>query len=103
MDQAFVSVCNAMEENVKKLWSSIELFSLYTEEGGNRCCQKTLFKNIQTHHGDRVLVMSSPGYSNLIGFKTHMTKSLHLLKTTDDDLDYCIERVATTIKLNVLT
>ena len=94
IDQPFINICMKMKETETKLWSSVELFSLYVEEGGERWCRKSLFTKIKEHFGDSIVVLSSPGFANIIGFKSQMTKSFHLMQATDDNLDYCIERVA---------
>ena len=96
-DMAFKSVCNKMLEDRRKTWSSVELFALYVEEGGSCMCRKTLFKQLTEYHGENVLVMSSPSFANVIGFSSELTKSLPLVKSADDDLQYCVDRVASAI------
>ena len=44
-----------------------------------------------------MVILSCPGFANVMDFRTELAKSLHLVKTTDDDLDYCVERVASVI------
>ena len=51
------------------------------------------------YHGENVLILSSPGFENVMGFRSELAKSLHLIKKTDDDLEYCRDRVASVIKI----
>ena len=86
-----------MQEDRRKTWSSFSLFGLYLDEGGSCMCRKTLLKNVAEYHGESVVILSSPGFANVMGFKSELAKSLHLEKNADDDLDYCVNRVASAI------
>jgi len=83
-----------MLDHRQKTWSSVELFALYVDEGGSSMCLKTLFGKLNEFHGENVLILSSPGFANIMGFRSELTQSLHLVKQTDDDLEYCVDRVA---------
>ena len=96
-DLAFSSVCNKMLRDRKKTWSSVELFALYVDGGGSCMCRKTLFKKLCEYHGENVLILSSPGFANVMGFRSELSQSLHLVKNIDDDLMYCVDRVASAV------
>ena len=51
------------------------------------------------HHGENGLILSSPGFENVMGFRSELAKSLHLVKNTYDDLEYCLDRVASVINV----
>ena len=60
-------------------------------------CRKILFNQLREYHGENVLVMSPRSFANVIGFSIELTKSLHLVKSADDDLQYCVGRVVSAI------
>ena len=41
--------------------------------------------------------MSPRSFANVIGFSSELTKSLHLVNSADDYLQYCVDRVASAI------
>ena len=45
-DQALTDLIKEMEDNMSKLWNSIELFKMYEEAGGDRLQRKQLVKHI---------------------------------------------------------
>jgi len=96
-DLAFNSVSNKMLHDRTKTWSSVELFALYVNEGSLCMCRKTLFRKPNEYHGENVLILSSPGFANVMGFRSELAQSLHLVKNTDDDLEYCVGRVASAV------
>jgi len=85
-DPAFKSVCDKLLEDRQKTWSSVELFALYVDEGGFCVSRKILFKKIAEYLGDNVAILSSPGFANMLGFRKHMAKSLHLVKNSADNI-----------------
>ena len=60
-------------------------------------CRKTLLRKLNEYHGENVLILSSPGFANIMGFRSALTQSLHLVKHTDDDVGYCVDRVASVV------
>jgi hypothetical protein len=60
-------------------------------------CRKTLFRKPNEYHGENVLILSSTGFANVMGFRSELAQSLHLVKNTDDDLEYCVGRVASAV------
>ena len=60
-------------------------------------CLKTLFRKLSEYHGKNVLILSSPVFVNVTVFMSELAQSLHLVKNTDDDLEYCLDRVASAV------
>jgi hypothetical protein len=60
-------------------------------------CRETLFRKLSKYQGENVLILSSPGFANVMGFRSELVQSLHLSKNTDDDSEYCVERVASDV------
>ena len=59
--------------------------------------RKTLFIKLSEYHGENVLILSSPGFVNAMGFRSELAQSLHLVKNTDDDVEYCVDIVASAV------
>ena len=78
-DLAFSSVCKKMLDDRQKTWSSVELFALYVEKGGSSMCRKTLFRKLNEYHGENVLILSSPGFANIMGFTSALAQPLQLV------------------------
>ena len=57
-------------------------------------CRKTLFRKLSEYHGENVLILLSPVFVNVMGFRSELAQSLHLVKNNDDDVEYCVDRVA---------
>lgn len=49
------------------------------------------------YHAENVLILSSPGFANVMGFRNELAKSLQLENNADDGLEYCVDRVASAI------
>ncbi len=86
-----------MLDNRHKTWSSLEHLHCIVDEGGSSICRKTLFKKLTEYHGDNALILSSPGFANVMGFRGELAKTLQLVKNADDDLEYCVDRVASVV------
>ena len=81
----------------KNTWCSVELFALYVDEGGSCMCRETLFRKLSDYYGGNVLILSSHGFVNVMGFRSELVQSLHLVKNTDEDAEYCVDRVASAV------
>ena len=80
----------------------MKLFSVYADEGGSSMCRKTLFKRLSEHHGDNVVILSSSGFANVMGFRNELSKSLYLVENENDALESAVDRVSTRIKTESL-
>ena len=60
-------------------------------------CRKTLYRKLSEYHGENVLILSSPVFVNVTVFRRELALSLHLVKNTDDDVEYCVDRVASAV------
>ena len=96
-DDAFHYVCKTMHKDCQKTWNSTELFALYVDNGGMAMCRKTLFKRLAEYHGDNIVILSSPDFANIMGFRSALATLLHLEKNHEDDLNYCVDRVAAAV------
>ena len=100
-DQAFVFLCECMDQDRKRIWNSVDMKQMYESYGGNMR-SKSLFAEVHQYIGCAVVILSSPGMANLIVFEKETGKMLHLVKSDDDDLCIAIDKVANQIHMETL-
>ena len=83
-----------MESNTSKVWNSVELFNMYKCLGGLLVHKKHVVKSILDYFGENVLIMSSPGFANVILFRVEAKTIMKLVDDNDDDIDSAVEKVA---------
>ena len=44
-----------------------------------------------------MLIMSSHGFVDVMGFRGELVQSLHLVKNTDEDVEHCVDTVASAV------
>ncbi|KAI4803777.1 hypothetical protein KUCAC02_025425 [Chaenocephalus aceratus] len=94
-DLALKHVLTSLTENRKRIWNSIELFHEYQEHGGNSLNRRELVDNLCCHFAGELLVLSSPGYANIVAFHNEAALLLKIVKQDDvDDIDNSIGKVA---------
>ena len=65
-------------------------FALYVDEDGSCMYRKTLFRKLSEYHGENVGKYA-------MGFRSELAQLLHLEKNTDDDVEHCLDRVASAV------
>ena len=72
-----------MDEDKSVFWNSIELENLYDEYGGCVLTRKYLFNALSKHFGEKLLILSSPGLTNIHVFQNQCHFSI-----VADDADF---------------
>lgn len=70
-------------KNFSRIWNSVELSKLYSDQGGTRSTKKQLLKDISNHFGESILVMSSPGIASIVVFRDEAPGLLKLVPDND--------------------
>ena len=81
-DAAFQAVVHEMCSDKGCLWNSTDLYDLYTRNSGTQHSKRILLNKIQSHFGNEILVLTSPGIASIVAFRT---ASAHILKIVSDD------------------
>ena len=91
----YVKLTIKNKKNEKEWWDSVEIFNLYSENGGYLLSRRSLMDKLIRHFGKEVAYLSSPGYASVIVFKKfcHYT-----LRTVDDDENKNVKQIASTIQ-----
>ena len=58
---------------------------------------QNIFQKLSEYHGENMLILSSPVFVKVMGFRSELTQSLHLVKNTDDEVECCMDRVASAV------
>ena len=96
LDQALDEVYQKMLKDKSKIWNSIDLHDMYTKNGGTELNRKGLVKKVQSKFLDEIVVLTSPGYANIIAFSNSAGSVLRVMKddSEDADLENCIQKVS---------
>lgn len=98
IDVPFESVKDSLIQNKEKIWNSVDLYSLYTSNGGDTFTRRQMIDALQTHFGDEILILSAVGVANLIVFRSSAPKLLRLVSDDDDsDIDAAIKKLSKVI------
>ena len=85
-DNAFERVISAMNNEVTRLWNSVELIRLYQECEGSRLSRRGLISAVKEHFNERLLVLSSPGVASLIVFREQCALNIVDVQGDDDNI-----------------
>ena len=95
VDSAFEHVADVMLKDEIHIWNSIELFQMYTAEGGRELTRRQLIQSLTAKFGDKLLVLSASGVASIIVFKHRAPVLLKLVNDNDDsDIDTAITTVS---------
>ena len=96
-DDAFQELLQAIEDDPKRMWNSIEMERTYKEINGIRKSRKSLVNGVLTHFGDIMVHLTSPGLADIVGLRKH-TASIIRLQEDDNEVakneEKMIDRVA---------
>ena len=83
-----------MLEDESFVCNSIELFQMYTAEGGSELTCRQLIPSVVAKFGETLFVLSAPGVASIIVFKYKAPVLLTLGNNNDDsDIDAAITTV----------
>lgn len=97
------------EETVKeiladkeRIWNSIDINNIYSDRGGHKLTRGNLIKALKTQF-DELMVLSAPGYANIITFPNKVATTLRISRVEDDadDIETAIGKITKEIKREV--
>ena len=101
VDSAFNSLVIYLANNKDTIYSSIDLYAKYVQEGGNVLTRRQLIKDIIDSFGGEMIALSSPGFSTILVFKSTASKTFHMMPDDTDDMPEMIEKVSSKIKYEI--
>ena len=93
-DVAVEAVVSAVRADTGRVWSSVELHTLYKEKGGVDCNRSRLLNSLKEIMGDEIMILSSPGVATMLISKSKATIVLRLDEVDQDDFDLQVKAVA---------
>ena len=67
-DMALKHKIAMLSSDRKRIWNSVELFQKYQAHGGFNLTRSHLVDNLCRHFDWELLILSSPGYANIVAF-----------------------------------
>ena len=97
MEEAMKSVISEMAQNVTEIWTTSELYSMYTAASGNLSKQQFV-SSVKAHFGRELLVLHIEGCDNVIGFEVSLGRVIKLVKVShsqgdDDEVDKLVRKI----------
>ena len=74
-----------MQNEENHVWNSIQLYEEYKVLNGNILSNLNLVTNLETTFGDELLLLSTPGYANIVDFKNAVSNTLRMYEDETDD------------------
>ena len=103
VDRAFTETVHIVGNNRSKVWNSLDVEAVYSDQGGCVLSRRILVEKLIQHFGDELLPLHSKGVATLLVFRNEVSKTLRLVDDDqDDDMDHCVSRVGKEIKKETL-
>ena len=93
-DMALKHMIAMLSSDRKRIWNSVELLQEYQAHGGVKLTRSHLVDNLCSHFDGELLILSSPGYANIVAFGCQASLLLNMVKEDDDDIDNSIRKIA---------
>jgi len=71
-DMALKHMISMLSSDWKRIWNSVEIFQEDQTHGGVKLTQSHLVDNLCSHFDGELLILSSPGYANIVAFGCHI-------------------------------
>ena len=84
-DTALIYVMKHLYENKTEMYNSIDIYQTYVDSGGESLSCRKVMQHIVEEFGNGLIVLFSPGYTNLVVFKSHSVKAIHITPDDSDD------------------
>ena len=93
-DCAFSETVNVLSSDRSKVWNSLAVEAIYTDNEGYIMSRRALVEKVLQHFGDEVLSLYSPGMATLMVFRKHVPTNLKLVDDDENDfMDECVRKV----------
>ena len=103
-DDVFEVLVNEMLKDQDMIWNSIDLYELYSSEGGTKLTRRQLVESLTTRFDTNILVISATGVANIVVFRKQARSLLKLVSDNDDsNIDSSIKRLRDEIVKEIKT
>lgn len=98
LDMALKHMITTLSNDQQHVWNSIDLHQDYRDHGGVDLTRSQLLKKLCSHFGGDLLIISSPGYANLVAFQHQASQILKMVEHEEDDIENSIRLIAKQVK-----
>jgi len=74
-----------LNEDQSKIWNSVDIHTLYADNGGIELSRRLLVARLLEYFGDNLVALSSPGIATILAFRSGAAKALRIVPDEDDD------------------
>ena len=85
--EAFQKVCQTLNSQKSRFWTSLEIEELYSSYGGEQLDRRTLVDHLDDHFKGDLIVLSSKGMFNILAFKNEAAKHMKLNRSDGGERD----------------
>ena len=100
---AVEAVVSTVKADTDRVWSSVELQTLYKEKGGVDCNRSRLLNSLKEIMRDEIVMLSSPGVATMFISKSKAATMLRLDEVDQDGFDLQVKAVASKIAAETMT
>ena len=105
VDEACKTIKSLIDNDRKRMWTSIEVKKIYQKHGGSRLSRQCLIGQLTKDFTNDLIVLSSPGLANVLVFQKHASRIMKISKSDDQPTDLsksakCIRKEISNLVLN---
>ena len=93
-DMALKHMITILSNDQKRIWNSVELHQEYQDHGGVDLTRSQLLENLCSNFCGDLLIISSPGYANVVAFQCQASVILKMVKQEEDGIENSIRHIA---------
>ena len=93
-DESLQIIIGILNEHQSQIWNSVELHTLYVENGGTDLSRRFLVTRLLEYFGDNLVALSCPGIAIILVFRSGAAKALRILPhPEDEDTDIAVAKL----------
>ena len=95
---AWEHMVTTLSNDQKRVWNTVELQQEYQDHGGVDLTCSQLAENLCNHFEGDLLMISAPGYANVVSFRCHASTILKMVRDDEDVIENSIRHIAKQVK-----
>ena len=97
-DMAWKHTVTTLSNGQTRVWNTVELQQEYQDHGGVDLTRSQLAENLCNHFEGDLLIISAPGYANVVYFRCHASTILKMVRYDEDVIENSIRHIAKQVK-----
>ena len=77
-------IIGILNEDQSQIWNSVELHTLYVENGGTDLSRRFLVTRLLEYFGDNLVALSCPGIATILAFRSGAAKALRIIPDPEE-------------------